>query len=146
MKAEIPGCLGMDTLHFGPLFNICCLLFPGPQFFHTFCQTDFSIVPSFNAHRLFLVLAESFCTSQCSTATPFDLFSEGPNSNQKVEPLQAELVCSPVLEVYRHSLQLPPDITIHSLPYTNQHKRSTKQSSLRMLFQSCRLYTAKRHQ
>ena len=84
MTAEIPGCLGMDTLHFGPPFNICCLLFPGPQFFHTFCQTDFSIVPSFNAHRLFLVLAESFCTSQCSTATPFDLFSEGPNSNKKL--------------------------------------------------------------
>ena len=38
----------------------------------------------FNAHRLFLVLAESFCTSQCSTATPFDLFSEGPNSNKKL--------------------------------------------------------------
>ena len=80
----------------------------------------------FGSRRKFLHLAMQY-------GNPLWSLLRGAKFQQKVEPLQAELVCSPILEVYRHSLQLPPDITIHSLPYTNQHKRSTKQSSLRML-------------
>ena len=140
----------MDNLHFGPLFNICCRLFlKGPQFFHTFCQTDFS--PSCRLQCSTALFSGSrrivLCTSQCSTATPFDLFSEGPNSNKKLTRFKqswfAPLYLKFIVTVYSFHQTSPFTVFLTPIAFW---RPTQKKSRLRMLFNLVALYTAKRHQ